>query len=425
MILNRTRVEMIQNIDVSNIGWCNEAVIFHVINGKGSFTHRISEEDDEYDFCSQLLLNGKPIIQAKYPICPTCSGMLATGYGIENIDSPELKRVREVMNSDYQGISKSFEKIKPLLGMLTSGYYVLADAKLFPTDGQGNFFYSVPNELTPNEATCSEYYDSHLYSVAGGFPAYIYPTQKAELIKEERVDEYVQKFQTSKNPPRGLAYYEEGFVCALLDGHHKACAASVLGKSLSCLTIISPDSFRWADGTKYNEGNTLISKVGFAGIEVEVEKGTKLKDYQPLKGFKEKKFPIPVYNITGRKFSDRYLTCYPTIHSLAAIITAEIDIQGDVVEYAKKLISIRNEDNVFKLSRLMAYLYDLRSEGGHTIAKLVMDNEDDYLPRLPLESAIKILLLYHNDETEQYMINYLVNHTPKDEAWDLVNSYWE
>ena len=49
MILNRTRVEMIQNIDVSNIGWCNEAVIFHVINGKGSFTHRISEEDDEYD----------------------------------------------------------------------------------------------------------------------------------------------------------------------------------------------------------------------------------------------------------------------------------------------------------------------------------------------------------------------------------------
>ena len=80
----------------------------------------------------------------------------------------------------------------------------------------------------------------------------------------------------------------------------------MLGKSLSCLTIISPDSFRWADGTKYNEGNTLISKVGFAGIEVEVEKGTKLKDYQPLKGFKEKKFPIPVYNITGRKFSERY-----------------------------------------------------------------------------------------------------------------------
>ena len=65
MILNRTRVEMIQNIDVSNIGWCNEAVIFHVINGKGSFTHRISEEDDEYDFYSQLLLNGKPIIQSE------------------------------------------------------------------------------------------------------------------------------------------------------------------------------------------------------------------------------------------------------------------------------------------------------------------------------------------------------------------------
>lgn len=74
----------------------------------------------------------------------------------------------------------------------------------------------------------------------------------------------------------------------------------------------------------------------------------------------------------------------------------------------------------------MAYLYDLRSEGGHTIAKLVMDNEDDYLPRLSIGKCYKkYYCSYHNDETEQYMINYLVNHTPKDEAWDLVNSYWE
>ena len=221
MLLNQTRIEVIRNIDVSNIVWWNEAVLFHVTNGKGTFTHRFSKEDEECNFYSQLLLEGKPLIQAKYPICPTCTGMLATGYGIENIDSPELKRVKEVMNSNYQGISKEFEGIKPLLGMLTSGYYMLADTKLYPSDGQGGFFYSVPNELTTNEATRSEYYDSMQNSVVDGVPAYIYPTQSAELIKEERVDEYVKILQTSKYPPRGLAYYEAGFVCALLDGQDR------------------------------------------------------------------------------------------------------------------------------------------------------------------------------------------------------------
>ena len=29
------------------------------------------------------------------------------------------------------------------------------------------------------------------------------------------------------------------------------------------------------------------------------------------------------------------------------------------------------------------------------------------------------------EETEQYMIDYLVDHTSEDECWDLVNSYWE
>ncbi len=120
-MFNLPKVEIIKSVDVD---WCEEAVLFRVKNGKGTLTHRISEDDM---YSSQLLLNDRPLIQAKYPICPTCAGMLATGYGIENIHSKELTRVRECMNSEYKGIMNAAEQIKPLLGLLKDGYYLLAE----------------------------------------------------------------------------------------------------------------------------------------------------------------------------------------------------------------------------------------------------------------------------------------------------------
>lgn len=420
----KPNMEILKSINVSDIEWCDEAVLVHVQNGKGTLTHRISEEDEDYAFFSQLLLDDKPIIQGKYPICPTCAGMLATGYGIENINSEELIKVRECMNSEYRGIMNAAESIKPLLGLLKDGYYVLADVKLYPSDGQGAFFYSVPNELTFNEASCSEYYDSDFLCSVEGYPAYIYPTQSSELIHEERVDEYIRIMQSNSNPPRGLAYYEQGFVCALLDGHHKACAASALGKRINCLTIIAPDSFRFVKGVKYADGDTLIEKVGFAGIMIDTESGARMKDYVPVKGVKEKGINIPVYHLTGRKLPERYINTYPTIQTLAGIINAEVDMNGNIVEYAKNLLLVKDEETAIKLDYLLKYLSESCKEEAYIIAKIILDEEDEYLLQLPQKSAIKELLHYRNEETEQYMIKYLVDHDSKDECWDLVNSYW-
>lgn len=425
-IFNRKpNVEILKSINVSDIEWCDEAVLIRVKNGKGTLAHRISEEDEDYAFFSQLLLDDKPIIQGKYPICPTCAGMLATGYGIENINSEELIKVRECMNTEYKGIKDAAESIKPLLGLLRDGYYVLADVKLYPSDGQGAFFYSVPNELTYNEASCSEYYDSDFLCSVEGYPAYIYPTQSSELIHEERVDEYIQIMKNGSNLPRGLAYYEEGFVCALLDGHHKACAASSLGKRLNCLTIISPESFRFVRGAKYADEDILIEKVGFAGILIDAEPGARMKDYVPVKGVKEKEINIPVYNLTGRKLPERYISTYPTIQTLTGIINAEVDINGNMVEYAKLLLLSKDEESAIKLDYLLRYLSESCKEEAYIIAKMILDEEDEYLLQLPRKSAIKELLNHRNEETEQYMINYLVDHNSKDQCWDLVNSYWD
>ena len=424
-MIKNLQINIEQLLNVDDVEWCEEAVLFKVENGKGKLIHRIGEENEDYSWYSQLLLNDKPIIQAKYPICPTCTGMLATGYGIENIHSQELTKVRECMNSEYKGIINAIENIKPLLGLLNDGYYVLADVKLYPSNGQGDFFYSVPNELTTYEASCSEYYDSELCCSVDGFPAYIYPTQSSELIQEERVEEYIGIMKNSSNSPRGLAYYEEGFICALLDGHHKACAASALGKRLNCLTIISPNNFSFASGAKYEYGDTLLKKVGFAGIMIDVEQGTKMKDYFSVNGIKERDMQIALYNLTGRKFSDKYFNIYPTVQTLSRIIGAEVDVNGDVVEYAKDLILSRDEESVIKLDYLMIYLSESRREEAYIVAKMILDEEDEYLLQSPQKSAIKELIIHRNEETEQYMINYLVSHTPTDSAWELVNSYWD
>lgn len=203
-IFNRKpKVEILKSINVSDIEWCDEAVLVRIENGKGTLTHRISDEDEDYMFFSQLLLNDKPIIQGKYPICPTCAGMLATGYGIDNTNSEELIKVRDCMNSEYRGIMNATESIKPLLGLL------------------------------------------------------------------------------------------------------------------------------------------------------------------------------------------------------------------------------KDEETVIKLDYLLKYLSESCKEEAYIIAKIILDEEDEYLLRLPQKSAIKELLHHRNEESEQYMIKYLVEHDSKDECWNLVNSYWD
>ena len=76
-------VKILNEIDVSEYEWCNSAIMFRVSNGIGTITHKFGKNDEDYCcYNAHLLINDKPILQTYLPFCPTCSGMLATGYGI-------------------------------------------------------------------------------------------------------------------------------------------------------------------------------------------------------------------------------------------------------------------------------------------------------------------------------------------------------
>ena len=144
MFWSKPEVKIIKEIDTAEQWWCSSAVLFSVKNGKNTIRNRFGPLDKDYEYYAQLQLNGKPLAQGKYPECPTCKAMLATGYGIENIDCPELEAARTCMNSGFVSITDSAEKIKPLLGLLRDGYYVLADTICFPSDGDGEAEHPCP-----------------------------------------------------------------------------------------------------------------------------------------------------------------------------------------------------------------------------------------------------------------------------------------
>ncbi|MDE7121808.1 MAG: hypothetical protein K2O42_06570, partial [Oscillospiraceae bacterium] len=218
-------IELQKTIDTDQYLWCRDAVLVRVIGGKSALTKIGSDYTDDYTINSVLLLNGKPIVQGEYPICSTCSALLARGYGIENTDCEELQMIRKKINSDYVDLQTSVRNIEPILDLLDDGYYIIADAEIYPTDGSNHFFANVPDKLCHIKASCSTYYNHDFLTAVDGFPAFLYPTQSNAVLNPERADYYVDKIDKD-NAPRAIAYYDNGFICALLDGHHKAYAAA-------------------------------------------------------------------------------------------------------------------------------------------------------------------------------------------------------
>lgn len=125
-------------------------------------------------FLSQICLNNVPLIQINSSECPTCESLLSTGYGIETAHCDQLQHIRDEINSPFISLEKSIENMSPLLSLLESGLYVIADALCFPTDGTGNFFWNTPDTLRPHPGTVEISVPEADYAYVQGTPVYLY-----------------------------------------------------------------------------------------------------------------------------------------------------------------------------------------------------------------------------------------------------------
>ena len=411
---SKPKIEIVKEIDTTACHWCNEALLIYVKNGLAALTKRSSEYDRDYSCKGQLLLNGTPLIQGEYPGCPTCTAMLARGYGIEQADCPELLEVRDRINLNYVNIRTSVETLKPLLGLLEEGYYLLADVYHTPTDGENRYFANVPDALEYFSPACDSYYNHAFLTATYGFPKYLYPTQSNACLNHKHAESYLERMM-QPNAPRAIAYYHLGFTSALLDGHHKAYAAALLGVQLPCLTII-PMTTTWYRGSDNAEF------CSFSGIHLPKSELTNFKGF-PKRQPQEITITPPAVQNQPIPEEDLHLVNYIPIDVLTGFFAAGLDESDITEELIHEWIGSCESRDKEKLECALLYLAKTDPERACTFAKLVIAVRDDML--FPTKTAFEVLLKHKSPETEQLFLDYLISHDKKSLCWDVVTSYWE
>ena len=145
-------------LNTDNLNWCRDARLL-LIEGNGTLKWESRGRNEDWSQQYALTLRGTPLIVHNAPECPTCAGLLATGYGLDKADAPELQQISDVINAPYVDLDTSIASMAPLLGLLSSDLYVIAEGDSFPADGNGNFFWDVPDAFSNVEATGPAWYN--------------------------------------------------------------------------------------------------------------------------------------------------------------------------------------------------------------------------------------------------------------------------
>lgn len=223
--------------------WCKDAVLVKVKNGVDKL--RFEFVWNSYE----VTLNGESLFSVNAEkVCPTCGAGICRGYGEQNLSMKDALEISAGINEGYEGIEKAAECIQPMLGLLSDGYYVVADSELFPYTGNGHFWenHGVPNLFVPSLGRRD--YEAKLFG-----PSTLIASEKAALCDGERVEYYMRRLEDGERFPRAIGCYLGGDTVLLLDGHHKAAAQAARGKMVKCLVIMPVSDWKLSEEAKRRE----------------------------------------------------------------------------------------------------------------------------------------------------------------------------
>lgn len=236
-VLKNENIEIIKikTITDSPSSWGGNGIIFYVRNGKGLLSMRYGHYNK--DALAALVYNDIPLIKfhADEYFCPTCEKMVSAGYGLNMVKDNIIDKMRQTLNAPFTSLEESFNNLKPIFGLLPSGYYALVDTEVYPSNGNGEFFWRTSNSPVKNSASCPVYGGDGIWGEET--PKYILPTQPPTNFNRKQAE-----FYRNNDNYRAVAYYFEGYLSGLLDGHHKAVASALEKRPLKTLVIIPTTS---------------------------------------------------------------------------------------------------------------------------------------------------------------------------------------
>ena len=441
---NREAVRVLPaKIDLTKQPWCREALLLH-IRGTGAFrweSRPLPPEADGYESAHCLTLRGTPLLSGHFAAWETSESRLCTGWGLDTAECPELYALRETLNGSFPRLEDAVPALSPLLELLPEGVYVLAESDAYPTGGCGQFFWNAPDHLEPNPATGAvclhdldyDYQYEHLP------PVFLYPSQRRSRLEMERVEYYKNRFQRHGPPPHGLALHVMEGMSVLLDGHHKAAAAALLGRTLPCLTVLRLKHYQLRPVTvpplhripviprRYEQ---YAACFGPFTIPVEAMNGIPLPK-EPWR-LPENPPPLPTGRLADADLPEALLTAgkrCPTAEGYALVSAAEIRYPTD------RELKIWLTDPGLYRRQLRGVLVVLRSLGDSRLKDTALRCaaiRDRYCS-LKAEAFQMLAELKGDPDVETFFIDYFINleeppsphGSAQDDLTRIAHSFWD
>ena len=426
---NREAVRILPTkIDLAGQPWCRDALLLH-IRGTGVLRWErrlLPANADLYKPPLCLTLRGAPLLSWLAAVCETSESWLCTGWGLDTAECPELDALREILNGGFAQLEDAVPSLSPLLELLPEGVYVLAESDAYPTDGCGQFFWNVSDRLEPNPTTglvclADDDYDYKYERIP---PKFLYPSQLRSRLDMERVEYYRTRFQQDGSLPHGIALYVgAGGMSVLLDGHHKATAAALLGRTLPCLTVLPLGYYR-LDNPKQSAcfGPIVVPVEDISGVKLPKE------PWQYAKG----SGPLPKGRLADAELPEALLAAgkrYPTAEGYALVSAAEISYPTD-----RELETWLTDPGLYR-PQLRGALVVLRSREDPRSKNTALRCAaiGDAHCSLKVEAFQVLAELKGDPDVEAFFIDYFVNleeppsvhGSAQDYLTEIAHSFWD
>lgn len=409
-------LEIIEYLDGKLCQWGKESFLVNLTGTRGNIREVVYSHDNVVEI--QLCLNDKPLytVYSDNYYCPTCQKIIEEGYGI--IDNNRLITEQVVKAQDAEvPLKASIDMMRPFFELMSDGLYVVTRTNFYPTDGEGNFFWNKTSGRRLYEATADLYYKFH---VGSGYMSFLYPSQPYSNLNNECVQGYLND---EAEVYTGLAYYLEGAMALLLDGHHRATAACLRKKPVSCLTIARVNNYVWKDK------KLQYFWAGGSGFNITDIKASK-RLVKLLKNYKIEQTTInpnpKVFGIS-RKNEDKELNnkldsmaqSYPKYREIA--FESMLDIIS--FERLENLWNKYDEESLFEFELLLDVLYRQDKERIYTyLIEIVRDRTKVEF----WEQVYTLLMTYSEEQVEEVVVEYLVNHDydKRDPIRKIIDEYY-